>query len=158
MNPSPEVLRQASPDDVPRLVELMAEFYAEGGFPLNRPHAGQAFAALLTDGRLGHVWFIQSGLKEVGHLVVTFCFSMEYGGLIAFVDDLFVQKAFRCAGLATAALAEATVWCASRGVRAIQVETGHDNIAAVAVYRRAGFVNTERLLLALPFANPTHVS
>ena len=100
---------------------------------------------------------IQSGAQAVGHVVVTLCFSMEYGGLIAFVDDLFVQKAFRRAGLGRAALEEVRDFCASHGVRAIQVETGHDNAAALAVYRRAGFVNTDRLLLALRLADPTHV-
>jgi ribosomal protein S18 acetylase RimI-like enzyme len=81
---------------------------------------------------------------------------MEYGGLIAFVDDLFIQKAFRRAGLGRAALEEVRGFCASRGVRAIQVETGHDNSPALALYRRVGFVDTERQLLALRIADPTH--
>jgi GNAT superfamily N-acetyltransferase len=84
--------------------------------------------------------------------------SMEYGGIIAFVDDLFVQRPFRRAGLGAAALAEVRDFCASRGVRAIFVETGQDNVAAQAVYRRAGFVNTDRQLLMLKLAEPTHVN
>lgn len=149
-------MRKASPEDGPRLVALMSEFYAEGGYPLNHQRAAEAFAALLADERLGHVWFIQADSKDVGHVVVTLCFSMEYGGLIAFVDDLFVRPAFRRAGLGAAALAEVRAFCAKRGVRALFVETGRDNVAAQAVYRRAGFVNTNRYLLALRLADPTH--
>jgi len=151
------LLRKASLDDVPQLVALMAEFYAEGGYPLNYRRAAEGFAALLADERLGHVWFIQADSKDVGHVVVTLCFSMEYGGLIAFVDDLFVRREFRRAGLGTAALAEARTFCTKRGVRAIFVETGRENVAAQAVYRRVGFVNTDRQLLALRLADPTHV-
>jgi len=151
------IIRKASPDDVQQLVALMAEFYAEGGYPLNRRHATEAFAALLADDRLGVVWFIQADSRDVGHVVVTLCFSMEYGGLIAFVDDLFVQQAFRRAGLATAALAEVLGVCGQRGVRALFVETGRDNVPAQALYRRAGFVDTDRQLLALRLADPTHV-
>jgi hypothetical protein len=44
-------------------------------------------------------------------VIITFCFSMEYGGVIAFVDDLFVRPPFRRAGLATAALAQAANSC-----------------------------------------------
>ena len=66
----------------------------------------RGFAALLADERLGHVWFIQADSKDVGHVVVSLCFSMEYGGLIAFVDDLFIQPPYRRTGLGTAALVE----------------------------------------------------
>src|SRR3989442_12253165 len=104
-------MRKASPEDVPRLVALMAEFYAEGAYALNHRRATDAFAAFLADDRLGQVWFIQADSQDVGHVVVTLCFSMEYGGLIAFVDDLFVRRGFRRAGLGTAALEEVRAFC-----------------------------------------------
>ena len=150
-------MRTASLKDIPRLVALMAEFYAEGGFQLNHARATEAFAALVADKQLGQVWFIQADSQDVGHVVVTLCFSMEYGGLIGFLDDLFIQRAFRRAGLGTAALQEVRAHCTARGVRALFVETGQDNAAAQALYRRVGFVNTDRELLALRLADPTHV-
>jgi GNAT superfamily N-acetyltransferase len=149
-------MRKASSIDVPELVALMAEFYAEAAYPLNQRRASEAFAAILADERLGQVWFIQAGSQNVGHVIVTFCYSMEYGGLIAFVDDLFIQKAFRRAGLGMAALTEVRSYCANGGVRAIHVETGRDNVAALALYRRVGFADTGRLLLSLQLADPTH--
>ena len=36
-------LRDTSPGDVPGLVDLMAAFYDEGGYPLPRPAATRAF-------------------------------------------------------------------------------------------------------------------
>src|SRR6059036_1184823 len=116
-----QILRKASPKDVQRLVTLMDEFYAEAAYPLNHRRAAEGFAALLADERLGHVWFIQANAQDVGHVVVTLCFSMEYGGPIAFVDDLFIQPPFRRAGLGAAALAEVRAFCANRGVRALFV-------------------------------------
>ena len=151
-----QIMRKALPRDVERLVALMAEFYSEAAYPLKHRRAAEAFAALLADERLGHVWLIQADSQDVGHVVVTLCFSMEYGGIIAFVDDLFVQKEFRDAGLATEALTGVRAFCTKLGVRAIFVETGRDNVAAQTVYRRAGFVNTDRQLLALRLATPTH--
>jgi GNAT superfamily N-acetyltransferase len=110
----------------------------------------------LADERLGNVWFIQANSKDVGYIVLTLCHSMTYGGLGAIVDDFFIQRAFRGAGLGKAALAEVRSFCTSRGVRAIHVETGRDNAAALAVYRRAGFVNTDLVHLTLALADPTH--
>src|SRR5262245_4391616 len=114
-------MRKASPDDVQQLVAMMEEFYAEGGYPLNHRRATDAFTALIADERLGYVFFIQADGRDVGYVVVTLCYSMEYGGPNAFVDDLFVRKPFRGAGLGTAALTEARAFCAKRGVRAIHV-------------------------------------
>jgi GNAT superfamily N-acetyltransferase len=149
-------MKQASPSDVQQLVSLMDEFYTEGGYPLNHQRAAEAFTKLLADGRLGCVWFIQANGQDFGYVVLTLCFSMEYGGLNAFVDDLFVRQPFRGAGLGTAALTEVRAFCSERGIRAVHVETGRDNAAAQAVYRRVGFAHTDRLLLTLRLANPTH--
>ena len=149
-------MRKATPEDAGKLVELMAEFYAEAAYPLNRRRAAEAFMALLSDDRLGHIWLIQADEQVAGHVVVTLGFSMEYGGAIAFLDDLFVRAPFRRAGLGAAALKEVREFCLKTGIRALHVETGRDNAAAQALYRRAGFVNTDRLFLAMPLASATH--
>src|SRR5207248_1432076 len=120
--------------------------------------AADGFAALLSDDRLGHVWLIQADSQDVGYVVVTLGYSMEYGGPNAFIDDLFIQPPFRGAGLGTAALAEVRTFCANLGVRAMHVETGRDNAVAQAIYRRVGFLSTDRELLALRLADPTHTS
>ncbi len=99
---------------------------------------------------------VESNSKDVGYVVLALCYSMEYGGPTAIVDDFFVRPAFRGIGLGKAALAEVRNFCASHGVRAIHVETGRDNAAALAVYRRAGFVDTDRRHLTLGLADARH--
>ena len=142
-------MKQALKEDVPRLVALMKEFYAESATPFDPTAAARAFEALLFDDRLGKVWLIQAGGDDVGYAVVTFSYSMEFSGPNAFLDDVFIRSAFRGAGLGTAALAEVRAFCVERGVRALHLETGRDNVAAQALYRRAGFVTTDRQLLTL---------
>jgi len=149
-------MRKASLMDVQQLVTMMAEFYSTSPYVLNPRRATDAFTALLADERLGHVWFIQSNSKDVGYVVVTLCHSMTFGGTVAVVDDFFIQPAFRGAGLGKAAMEEIRNYCASRGVRAIHVEAGHDNAPALAVYRRAGFVDVDHVCLTLGLAEPTH--
>jgi GNAT superfamily N-acetyltransferase len=149
-------MREAVLEDVRTLVELMAEFYAESDYVLDRGHAAAAFTVLLSDSRLGRVWLIEQAAAAVGYVVVTFVYGMEYGGLIAFVDDFFVRPAFRNAGLGTAALAAVRDACAILGVRALSVEVAGDNAPALAVYRRTGFAMTDRKLMVLALAAPTH--
>jgi GNAT superfamily N-acetyltransferase len=146
-------MRSADAEEIPLLVALMTEFYSEAGTPLDSSRAAAAFATLLADDRLGHVWLIQAGKNDVGYVVVTFSYSMEFGGPNAFVDDLFIQAPFRGAGLGGAALQEVRAFCLERGVRALHLETGRDNAAAQALYRRAGFTATNRQLLTLVLAD-----
>jgi GNAT superfamily N-acetyltransferase len=78
---------------------MMAEFYSGSPYILNPRRAAEGFAPLLADDRLGHVWFIGAESKEVGYVVVTLSYSMEYGGPTAVVDDFYIRPAFRGAGL-----------------------------------------------------------
>ena len=150
-------MRQARHDDIPTLLTLMSEFYAESDYELEQAVAEVAFRAILSDERLGCVWLIDAENKSVGYLVLTFRFGMEYGGLMACIDDLFVVRQFRNRGLSTAALVEAREFCRARGIRAMTVEVGFSNGPAQAVYRRIGLTEAaDRQLLSLALARPTH--
>jgi GNAT superfamily N-acetyltransferase len=154
-----EPMRRASLNDVPQLVTMMAEFYSDSPYTLNPRRATDAFTALLSDERLGSIWIIQSNSQEVGYVVLALCHSMTFGGLVAVVDDFFIQPGFRGKGLGKAAMAAVRSYCVTHGIRAIHVETGRDNAVALAVYRGAGFVEKDHVPLdhlELALAEPTH--
>ena len=151
-------MRLAGMNDIGALVDLMAEFYAESGYVLERARAEAAFRDVIADPRLGFVWLIEMDGVGVGHLVLTLRYAMEHGGPIACLDDLYVRPSWRNRGLSSNALRDAIEFCRARGIRAITVETGPGNGAAQNVYRRAGFsVLADREMLSLSLADPTHV-
>ena len=149
-------VRPATAADVPVLVALMSEFYAEAGFSLPAAQAARTFERLLTSPAFGAVWLMLSEGVPAGFVVLTVAFSMEYGALRGFVDDLFVAPRFRRLGLGTEALAAVTHSCAERDVRALLVETSVSNEPAMRTYRRAGFQENGRLLLSMPLASALH--
>ncbi|QQS45155.1 MAG: GNAT family N-acetyltransferase [Acidobacteriota bacterium] len=151
-------MRRATVNDIPLLVDLMDEFYTEADYELNRLDAANAFKFILSNESLGYIWLIEFESAIAGYLVITLKFGMEYGGIMACLDDLFVKSAFRNKGLSTRALANVRDFCKTEGVRAISVEVGKDNGPAQVVYRRAGFVNTDRQLLAMALDNPLHAA
>jgi GNAT superfamily N-acetyltransferase len=151
-------IRQAGAEDLAAVLELMQEFYAESGYPLNIDRARAGFLPLLTSEPLGQVWLAEVEGRPVGHLVLTFCYSMEYGGRSAFVDDLFVRPARRNRGVGRALLAQARAVCEKLGIRAMHLEVSRTNGPAQAVYRAMGFDRTDRELLTLPLAPPTHAA
>jgi GNAT superfamily N-acetyltransferase len=157
------MVRAAGQADLQALTGLMRGFYAESGFVLDDERARVGFEALLADARLGRAWIIEHEPSKVGpataagYVVVTFVFAMEYGGMVAAVDDFFVRPEARGEGLGTAALAEVRWVCAGLGMRALRVEVGTDNPIARAVYRSAGFESLpDRGVMAAPLAPPTH--
>jgi GNAT superfamily N-acetyltransferase len=151
-------VRPAELADIPKLIALMTEFYAEAGFALPAAPAERTFERLLGEARLGRVWILECDAQPAGYVVLTVGFSMEYGGLRGFVDDLFVRLPYRRRGLGAAALDEVRRTCAAWGVRALLVEVGPSNETAQRLYRRSGFEDSGRLLLTLPLAAPLHVA
>jgi ribosomal protein S18 acetylase RimI-like enzyme len=151
--PSPTI-RLATLTDVDVLVRLMRQFYAEDAFALSERAASRAFEALLEDTRLGQVWMIEHDGHPAGFVVVTVGFSMEYGGLRGFIDDFYVAPQYRRRGLGHAALEEVKRVCRRRGVRALVVETGPENDAAISAYHSVGFEDSHQRLLTLRLSDP----
>jgi ribosomal protein S18 acetylase RimI-like enzyme len=131
-------VRIATHADVPQLVELMREFYAEASFPLEEAWAAHAFGSLIAEPSRGAVWLMEQDGAIAGHVVLSVRHAMEYGGLSAYIDDLFVRPAYRRQGAARAGLDAFVMECRRRGCRSIQVEVGPDNHAANALYRSYG--------------------
>jgi GNAT superfamily N-acetyltransferase len=144
------MLRQVTTSDIPVLVDLMEQFYAESGYSLDHALAAEAFASVIGNERLGGVWFINDEDRPAGYLVLTYRFAMEYSGMIACLDDLFVQPEYRNKGFATMALFEIRSICQAAQMCAITVEVGTQNAAACGVYHRVGFLPAKgRELMAL---------
>jgi ribosomal protein S18 acetylase RimI-like enzyme len=152
----PVTMRRASGPDLGDLLQLMHEFYEEAGFPLNLDRARAAFLPLLAPGDLGQVWVADFEGHIAGHLVFTFSYSMEYGGRTAFIEDLFVRPTLRNRGVGRALVGQARAICEGLGLRAMYLEVAQNNWPAQAIYRAVGFDSTDRQLLTLALAAPTH--
>jgi len=134
----------------------MVEFYAEAGLQLAGEAAEHAFLGLIDRTDLGEIWLVEEGGTPAGYLVLTFTYSMEFGGTRAFVDDFFVTPSSRGRGLGGKLLDAVRLACSERDVRALVVETGPADHPARSLYARAGFVDHGRVLLAQPLSPALH--
>lgn len=151
-------IRPATDADIHALVALMTDFYGEAGFTLSPAPPTRAFEALLASPSLGAVWIAEEDGLAIGHVVLTLAFSMEFGGLRGFIDDLYVRPAARGRGTGAALLAAARDGAHARAARALCVETGLADHPARGLYARAGYVDSEHALLVQPLAAPMHAS
>lgn len=137
----------ATTADLPRLMPVLREFYAEEHLPWNEPALRAALTRLVADPGAGRLRLILRGDEIAGHLAVGFCFSLEFGGRYGLLDELFVRPAHRGAGLAKRALAEAEALCRAEGLLALRLEVNDDNAHARGIYERAGYTAHARRLM-----------
>jgi ribosomal protein S18 acetylase RimI-like enzyme len=134
--------------DEPVLRELMGEFYAHEGLVFDAERTLGAFRTLVADPNLGRVWLFFVGGEAVGYTAVTVCFSLEFAGRYALVDELYVREAHRGRGIGARALELAAEACRALDVAAVRLEVDVDNTRAMALYRRLGFELQERHLMS----------
>ena len=91
-------VRQAAAADVPTLVDLMAEVYGESSVPLDRAWAAQSFRDLRRNPSHGPVWLLEVDGSPGGHVVLSVRSAMEFGGVLGYIDDLFVKQDYRRRG------------------------------------------------------------
>jgi ribosomal protein S18 acetylase RimI-like enzyme len=137
-------IRPVGAGDEPALLDLMEEFYHHERLRFERGRALEGVRTLRADPRLGGVWLLEQAGRVVGYLVLTVCWSLEFAGRYALVDELYVREGERGRGLGARALEQAVEACRALGVAALRLEVDVDNPRAIALYRRMGFTLQER--------------
>ncbi|MFV8371074.1 GNAT family N-acetyltransferase [Flavobacterium sp. LB2P74] len=90
--------------DIETIVTLMQEFYAIDNYPINIDVSKALFQEFISNENLGQSWLIVSDTEIVGYIILTFVFSFEYQGKIAFLDELYLTKETRGKGIGSKAL------------------------------------------------------
>lgn len=133
-------IRGALPADIPPLLALVRrywEFEQIAGFAALRVEL--TLRQLLANPHLGAAWVAEEHGQLRGYLIAVLLLSLEHGGLMAEVDELFVLPQARGRGLGAQLLATAEAALAARGCVRVQLELGVANAAARAFYARNGY-------------------
>lgn len=140
-------LHLAKPNDAAKLLPLVAAFHAEMGFDSDPDHQRDALMPLLEGSPYGAVWLIGPRLSPVGFITICFTWSVEYGGLDAFVDEIYIRPAVRRRGMGAEALNAMTTTLKQSGVHALHLEVDRDDQKTQEFYRRARFAPRDRYML-----------
>ena len=136
-----------TPAKLESALDLMQRLYTEPGGDHDRPRAHRAMEWLFAHPEAGGAWFIQASGETAGYLVITACFSLEFGGAFGLLDELYLLQSWRGKGLGARAIAFAEQWCRSHRMDALRLEVAHANERALRLYQRAGFVSHGRDLM-----------
>ena len=141
-------LKLASLEDSGTLLPLMRAYHEFEGIDATDAERLATIEPLLArQENLGQVWFIETAGGTVGYIALCYCYSIEFGGRDAFVDEFFIAEAERGRGLGRQALERVKEEAARNGVKALHLEVARENTTAQKFYAKAGFRSRERFHL-----------
>lgn len=141
---------QATTFDIQQVLHFMKGFYAIDGYSFDEVRAKRNIEKFIHNKQLGRLWLLQSEGTSIGYLALTFGFSFEYGGRDAFIDELYLDEAFRNKGFGTSILKQLDVEAKSLDVKAIHLEVERHNEGGKKLYKKSGFEANDRILMTKP--------
>ena len=136
-------LTLAAPEHLERLTGLVAAFHDEMGIRQTDGTRMAALEPLLAGIPHGCVYLIGPPRAAIGYVIVTFGWSVEFGGLDGFIDELYIRPGVRKRGIASETLMSLPRALAGAGLRALHLEVRTDDPGAQRLYARAGFALRE---------------
>jgi len=142
-------IREAALQDEAVLLGMMRQLAEQepGKIQFDEPAARATFRRFLSLPAFGRFWLLLEGSSPVGYTVLTIGFSFEFHGHDAFIDELYIDAAFRRRGYGKQAVAFLEKRARELGVNAIHLEVDRGNDPAFELYRRIGYQDKDRFLM-----------
>ena len=137
---TPVTVRAAAPGDIPQLLALVRRYWDYehlDGFEALRVEL--LLQQLLSEPRLGAAWVAEAEGRLTGYLIAVTVLSLEHGGIMAEIDELFVLPEARARGVGTQLLAAAEAALAARGCVRLQLQLAVGNAPARDFYQHRGY-------------------
>jgi ribosomal protein S18 acetylase RimI-like enzyme len=130
---------------------MMQDFYAIDNYPIDVEVSKKLFQEFITNEHLGRAWLIFSEEELVGYVILTFVFSFEYGGKIAFLDELYIKEIARGKGIGNTTIQFIKEQAKQLNVKLLYLEVENHNENAQKLYLANDFEVHNRKLLKFKF-------
>ncbi|NBL63653.1 GNAT family N-acetyltransferase [Flavobacterium sp. NST-5] len=127
----------------------MQDFYAIDNYPMDVAVAKSLFFNFLGNENLGKAWLIYADDELVGYVILTFVFSFEYKGRIAFLDELYLSEKARGKGIGKKSLDFIHEQAILLSLKIIYLEVEGHNELAQKLYLSKDFEVHNRKLMKL---------
>jgi GNAT superfamily N-acetyltransferase/catechol 2,3-dioxygenase-like lactoylglutathione lyase family enzyme len=134
------------------VLRLLRAQFEEHRIALSAERLDAAVAKLIERPDRGALLLASDGDDPIGLAAVSYTWTLEHGGLVAWLDELYVIPARRGQGLGSALLDRARELSRSAGCNAMELEVDAGHRRAESLYRRAGFEPLARSRWSRPLA------
>jgi GNAT superfamily N-acetyltransferase len=128
---------------------LMVDFYAIDNYPIDIEKTKELLNQFIDNPALGLARLIYANDTVVGYIILTFVFSFEYQGKIAFLDELYVTEKARGKGIGSKAIEFIKDESHKLSLKLIYLEVEPHNKKAQNLYLANGFEMHNRKLMRL---------
>lgn len=134
------MIRQIRKDDRAAYLKMAAEFYTSDAVLNSVPqeHLEKTFDELMRSDNYVKGYIIECGKDTAGYALLVKSYSQEAGGLVVWVDELFVLPQYRNRGLAHEFFAFITN-NVSENAKVFRLEVEQGNKRAISLYKQLGF-------------------
>ena len=135
--------------DIDRTIIMMQDFYAIDNYPIDIAVSRSLLTEFIENENLGKGWLILEKDIPVGYVILTFVFSFEYKGRIAFLDELYISPKARGKGIGKQAVDFIHEQALDLAINIIYLEVEGHNAIAQKLYLSKDFTVHNRKLMKL---------
>ena len=135
--------------DIIKTSALMVDFYAIDNYPIDTEKTKELLDQFIENPALGLAWLIYVNDTIVGYIILTFVFSFEYQGKIAFLDELYVTETARGKGIGNQAINFIKGESKKLDLKLLYLEVEEHNRNAQNLYLAHGFEMHNRKLMRI---------
>ena len=139
--------RKITTIDIPIVLDLMTTFYAIDNYPIDTEITRKNFELFIKKPDLGQCFLIEHDGKPAGYLLLAYMFMFEFGGQIAFLDELYIDSNFQGNGLGKLAVEFAQQYAKEIDLKILYLEVELHNERAIELYKKYDFKPHHRNLM-----------
>ena len=139
------MIRKITEKDRALFLRLSEEFYRSDAVSHAIPssHHERAFEEVMRTDTYTEAFFIECGGEVAGYLLTSNAYSREAGGMMLWVEELYLMPQYRGRGLGQEAFAFIEQKAKQEDLRRIRLDVCESNRRAIALYERLGFGELE---------------
>lgn len=137
-------------ENIPTIVNLMVNFYAIDGYPINKENTTNLFSEFVNKPESGKCFVIKYDNEICGYTILIQFFSFEMGGYVLLLDELYIDNNFQGKGIGKKAMEFIKQFAQENNYKKIVLEVEPHNQRAIQLYQKENFRKHKRDLMIFP--------
>ncbi len=137
------------------LLQLVDDFFVHEVLEYDVEKTRKALDVLIANPSLGRVRLIEATIDNkkhiVGHLIISYSFSLETASRVAIVDQFYLAQEWRSQGVGTFVIPAIEAELYEEGIELLSMEVNIGNAGARRFYERMGYIpRRQHCIMAKP--------
>ena len=147
-----QMIRELRPSDREIFLSMCQEFYTSSAVlhPIPLSYMEETFQQVTSGSPYANGYLILNGQEPAGYLLTSTTYSNEVGGLVIWLEELYLNEASRGLGLGGEAMEYVRKNC-PENVKRLRLEVTACNEGAIRLYERKGYEKLDYVQMVMDF-------